>query len=425
MANRIPHQRLLALAVLLGLSPWTHAEPPKVALATGMQYSDNVRKTPNGSTEEWTSESTLKFEHKASRGRLDADIAGEVTYENYLNNSFKDRTTTELRLDGVYQFNRQFGWLFDDKLSDVPQDRALPDTPDNSVQLNILKTGPKYTKYWNQRNFTDLIAEFVDVAYEGRQVDSQRVRGGVVQNWLSSPTRQFGLEAFAEQARIDDAAQTDTSNARASVLVGKEFRNGSWLAKVGYTNLTREVGGEDKTDDGPTGLFSALYKVTGKADFSFEVERVLSDSASDQILNYFDELRVVTFIDVVTQNRGRVALDYELSKRDRYVLSYTTISDDYLEQQFKERTDYGKMLWRHSHTPRLLSELSLTYEKDAFSDTGESEKTWISGYQLSYFLFRQFRVAAYVRFEDGKNSDPDLNYDDLVGGMNVSWISRK
>jgi hypothetical protein len=425
MVHKKSCQRLLLLSVLLSLPGVVAAEPPKIALSAGLEFSDNITKAPQRVTEEWTNKTRLDFKHKLSQSRLKADIAGLAMYEDYQNNIFKDRLTAELRLAGAYQFSRQFSWLLDDKLSDVPQDRAKPNTPDNTVRLNILRTGPKYTKFWSQRSFTDVTAEFIDVAYDGPQTESQRVRGGVTQNWLYSSNYQFGLEGVSELAKIDDVLQTETQSATASVLLGKVFRNGSWLGKVGYTNLTRESDSAESTVDGPVAQFEALYKVTGKVDFTFEVGRLLSDSASDQVLNNFGDLRVVTVVDVVTQNSGKVALNYEINKRDSYQISFATVTDDYRDQAFRERNRITKALWLHSHTPRLLSELSLSYELEEFSDTEVTTKTWVSGYKLNYFAMKNLRLTTYISYDDGRNDNTALNYQEVVGGVAVSWISGK
>ena len=53
-----------------------------------------------------------------------------------------------------------------------PEDSSKPDTPENLVRLNVFKTGPKYTRYWNQRNFTQLAAYFIDVVWGAKSTVS-------------------------------------------------------------------------------------------------------------------------------------------------------------------------------------------------------------------------------------------------------------
>ncbi|MBK8971569.1 MAG: hypothetical protein IPM37_09455 [Hahellaceae bacterium] len=402
------------------------AEPARLTLSTGLEYSDNVGKDAKNSKDDVTSINEFGLSNKVSKGPLDVDFNLSAMYQNYLNDSFKDWVMTESYLDATYKFNKQFSWLLEDRLSDVPEDSSKADTPDNIVRLNVFKTGPKYTRYWNQRNFTELSAYFIDVSYEGRQIDSQRLRGVATQNWLYADLYRSGVQGEVESARIDDAKQTNTESGSLAFLLGKTFRYGQWGAKLGAATLTRNNDDKlDATDEGWIGQFDFLYKVTGKTDFSAEVGREFTDSASDKVLSGFDELKVLRAIDVIEQDRFRLALDYELSKRDRYQVSFTSFSDKYQDQNFTEKSRNTRFRWMHWHTPRIQSAINVTRQMNEFSNSNVTKKLWQSGYSLSYMPTKHVQVAGYVRYEEAEFNTSLSDYNEFATGFTLTWMSRK
>ena len=401
------------------------AEPARVSVSTGLEYSDNVGKDANNPKEDVSSITEFDVTHKLSKGPLTADLNIAAIYQNYLNNSFKSYFLTESTLDATYQFNKQFSWMLEDQLSDVPEDSSKPDTPENLVRLNVFKTGPKYTRYWNQRNFTQLAAYFIDVSYEGRQIDSQRARGVASQNWLYANLYQSGLQAEVESARIDDAKQTKTDIGSLAFLFGKTFRYGKWGGKLGGASLTRKDDEKlDATDEGWIGQFDVDYKVTGKTDFYFEVGREFTDSASDKVLTGFDELRVLRSVDVVEQDRVKVALKYDLNKRDRFQFGFKSFSDKYQDQQYTEKSRNFNMRWAHWHTPRLQSALDVGRQFNDFSNTKTTKKVWKSGYSLAYFLMKNVKFATYLRYEDANFNKEGADYNEFATGVTLTWMSR-
>lgn len=414
------------VCISLVLTSAAMAEPARVSVSTGLEYSDNVGKDANNTREDVSSITEFDVTQKLSKGPLTADLNIAATYQNYLGNSFKSYFLTESTLDTTYQFNKQFSWMLEDQLSDVPEDSSKADTPENLVRLNVFKTGPKYTRYWNKRNFTELAAYFIDVSYEGRQIDSQRARGIASQNWLHAGLFQSGLQAEVESARIDDAEQTKTDIGSLAFLISKSFRYGKWGGRLGGASLTRKDNANSEvTDEDWTGQFNFDFKITGKSDFAFEVGHEFTDSASDKVLTGFDELRALRAVDAVKQNRVKGSLDYDLSKRDRFTISLRSFSEKYQDQDYTEKSRNFNLRWLHWHTPRMQSGLNFTRQVNQFSNSGVTKKLWRSGYSLAYFFMKNVSLAAYLRYEDTVFNVKGSDYDELATGLTMTWTSGK
>lgn len=416
--------RLIGGVILGGwtllLAPLLVAEPIRFSVSQTIATTDNATSSVTDPVSDTLSLTGFDVTHQVSKSRLNARLQARTVFETYLNETYGDEFTNQVRFNGNYQFSPRLRWNLDEKLSDVERDSLRPNTPDNRTRLNILKTGPAASFRWGDRSRTDLSADYINVDYLSESTRSDRGRAVLRHDLVWRPTWDTGFEAVGEAARIEDEAVfTDTRRVVGSLVVGQSMRRHMWLLKSGYTWFDREQGGRQSQEDG---LTAQLLWESGKGErlsFEGELARELSDSASDVVLDNFGDLRAVDIIDTVVQDRFLLKSRYRVDGNDRLELGYSIIEDEYKTQNIVQREQNFGVTWEHDHSATVSSTFAFAHEDFQYEGIDGDSKSYGWRYDLTYRWMKNLQVAAFVDYTDG------VVYQVTELGVTMRWLPRR
>jgi hypothetical protein len=171
----------------------------------GAEKSDNIARTPTDEIDETTGIGRLGLDIETKRPRLQADIAADLEYRDYLDRDFNSEIAGGL--DGVVDYAfipERFSWVIEDNYGQIAKNRQVADRPDNREQMNFLSTGPEITIPLGARTRFEISGRYTDTYLEDSIQDNNAVIGTVSLARAFSEQTSLSLNAGASKTEFDD-----------------------------------------------------------------------------------------------------------------------------------------------------------------------------------------------------------------------------
>lgn len=279
-AQPIPLARLLAVgAVTAVLSSATYAQEEEYSLSfsAGASYSDNIRRDSANEVSDTSAQAGLKLNLIQEKRRVSANVAADLEYLTYLDNTYDD----ELRggLDGTVNFAfvpDRLSWTVQDNLFQSFIDPGQVDTADNRQATNYLTTGPNISLPLGSRTDLGIEARWSDVSYETSKLDSQRYSGAVRLSRLLGENTSLSLNGTAERVEYQESPPLSNYDGQSAYIM--------LVAQGGKTDLTVRGGytaihDYGDTTDGFLGEVSITRIVSARSTLTLDAGTDLSDAA--------------------------------------------------------------------------------------------------------------------------------------------------
>lgn len=242
-----------SVGLLLAAGPLAAAEEPAQRFGwyteAGAELSDNIARTESDGQDETTAVGRLGLDIQTKRPRLDADIAADLAYREYLERDIDAELTGGL--DGVVDFAlipERFSWVVEETYGQISKDRTVADRRDNREQMNYLSTGPELTLPLGARTAIQLTGRWTDTYLEDSATDNNAVIGNVALIRQFSENFSLSLNGGVSKTEFDDPLTfPDYETRQASIEMQISGPRTKLVASTGYLEYEQD-GVADSSD---------------------------------------------------------------------------------------------------------------------------------------------------------------------------------
>jgi hypothetical protein len=196
----------MAVATTTALAATASAGDLDYRAGLGLGYSDNAGREQDASKESETiANVSLRFAYDEDSPRLRADVTGDVSYLDYLGNTFDAEVIGLVNGDAaITLIDERLTWNVSDQWGQVPVDPFTPATPDNRENINYFTTGPELVLGLGSLFRLGLSANYSLVDYEEQPLDSSITGGGMALIRVLSDRSSLSLNAGEREIQYDD-----------------------------------------------------------------------------------------------------------------------------------------------------------------------------------------------------------------------------
>jgi hypothetical protein len=238
-----------------------------------------VRRTSTDEQDETIAMLGLKLSYDEQSSRVNARVASDLAYYNYLQNSYDpDVVGTFLGNVDVALVEDRLNWFVNDSFGQVLSDPFVPSTPDNRENINYVATGLDGKFGLSTRTRLDAKFTYALAMYQDLPLDSDTGIGEVGFTRLLNEGSTLGLNLRSAQVRYDDAvASSNDYDVREAAL---RYKLDGARTKIdldaGYTELKRDDG---TSDDGPLFRLDVARALATRSTLTFEAGQEFANSA--------------------------------------------------------------------------------------------------------------------------------------------------
>lgn len=397
---------LVLLALSSGAAPAV-AQEFQFAVSVGATHSDNVGRVAENEVSDTTATAGLVLGIEREGSRLDADVAADLQWRNYLDDTYGDEVVGGLAATLVFALvPDRFTWTIQDNYGQTLVDRRFAETPDNRQDTNFFTTGPDLYVPLGERTRLQLSARWSDVAYEDtQQADSERYSGTVGFLRALGPRSNVGLNGTFERVEYDDstaALDFDYDRVSGYLSYSVEGARTGLEVRAGYTT----VDGALRTYDGPLFGLTVTREVGARSTLEFNAGTNLTDSADvftrDQMLGGVDAGTgtVIVTQDPLQSDYVSLGLTVEGTRTSiGFGVDWTQDRQENLTALDRERLG-GSLLLTRQLTQRLTARLFGGYATEEIEQGADFDE-WVVGAGLEWALTETFSVALQADRNDG------------------------
>ena len=254
------------------------------SLGYGLEYTDNAYLTADNTQDEWTNSARLGFSLIHNSPALEANIASNVEYRNYKNNTYPDETLFGLNLFSKWNISPQrFSWTVEDYYTQTVINVVEPSTPNNQQNENIASTGPNFVMHLSPVNTLEFGARYARNTYQTSDIDNTRTSGFTNWAYQSSPSIRLSLNLDVETVNYDNQAGGVNSNFThrdAFVQLLHRIARNEFVLDGGTTRINLE-----NADDVTGGLWRLRWtrQISTASDVAVYASSVLSDAGQQAL----------------------------------------------------------------------------------------------------------------------------------------------
>lgn len=356
-----------------------------VGLTVGAGYSDNITREAEGEVDETLGTVGLML-NAQTEGRLTYSVLGDLTYVEYLDDTFDSEIVGGF--DGVLRYDfipDRLSWSFEDTYGQAQKNLFRAERPDNREGVNFFSTGPDIALPIGNRNFLDIGGRYSNASFEDTALDNSRIGGSAGLRRQLSASSQVALGVQSETIEYDDVTtEYDVQNAFLRYAVNTTRTVLS--IDAGVTELDQ---GDDKQD-------ATLLRL----DFSRELSsatRVFA-TAGQRFSDSSDVFRVLQR----RSAREPVASPTE-STSDAFKYRYATLGWGFE----KNRTDLA---------------LSVGFNQERYVEQVERDREYLDyTFEIGRRISPSTRMSLSARWNDNDYDNIDFNSEDLRLRAAVSW----
>lgn len=239
----------LLLAVSQGAGAQEQQEQFSWYTEIGAESSDNIARTPTDEIDETTGIGRVGLDIETKRPRLEADIAADLEYRDYLDRDFSSEIAGGLDGHVAYSFiPERFSWVIEDNYGQIAKNRQVADRPDNREQMNFLSTGPEITLPLGARTHLEISGRYTDTYLEDSIQDNNAAIGTVSLVRAFTEHTSLSLNAGASKTEFDDPLSfPDYDTRQASLEMAINAPRTQLVLEGGY--LEYEQDGAPDTSD--------------------------------------------------------------------------------------------------------------------------------------------------------------------------------
>ena len=415
---------LVTLLALLGCcSQPAFSLEMSVVVAAGVEHTDNARKSKTNTISELQSKASADFSLEHGGSELTAEIGYRAEYTNYDKDSQDNDTTLEGDALLIYeQIDETLTWTLENSRRSVLKDKALDDLQSNREDRSISSIAPKLILRPSARDTVIIDASYTSIQYDdSTQQDSKRTGLGALWSHGLSAVDTLSMRLLYQDISFDkDQSANDYEYYLATLGYQAKLSRLSYKVDAGVNQSKR------KTDDYDgyyfNGNFAYDYNVnTISLDLIHELtdtSRGNNNEGGGDFNNSSGDVDIFerSSAELSLSNKGlcstctiRVFLLEELE-------DYENLSKD--SREFRAGINFG-----YKFSRRLSAGIEADYSELRFvNGNGDADYDTIRyRLRLNQSLSRELSLDWSVSFED-KTSDGSLqNYDELRGGVSLSY----
>lgn len=377
---------------------------PASVLAAGLEYNvdvgightDNITRTSTNQQSDTLAALGTEFSLLHKTRRLSADLTGDLSYVEYLNNTFDSELVGSFGaavLVGLVE--ERLSWALDDSFGQTRLDPFVPVTPANRENVNRFSTGPDLTLRFSAAMRLNAQARYTRLDYQTSPFDQDRYGGLLGLERELSGTNRVSLNVTGERVKPQAGGGSDYTRSEAFVR---------YTADAARTRLNAELGAArvSGTGDRSNDLLARLNlsrKVGAFSTFTLRARHDITDTGNTlgqgggvQLPRATLQTGMLSQTDRPFVNDAIGASWTAQGRLTRATLSADWTKEDYSSVGVSDRkyiTASAGLARRFG--PRLEGRLSYYYTRNEFSavvnhtteNTGEVGFDWRLGRRLS------------------------------------------
>lgn len=399
------------------------AAPLQLSGGLTNRFSDNTTRTSVNEISDIETRANLRAFHQTDPGQCSSETLADLGYGIWHDKTYDPETYTNLDFEGACDLAHGFRWEISDNLRDVAQDSRGTDTPDNTTQKNVFRTGPVYSLALSTVDQLRLAANYENTEFsEPEENDSERYVGSATWNRLFSQSFSGGITVSTNQAEFDSGAEIDTDVA--SVIFSKTWSTTRIAGSLGVSRIESDLGGTTQSSDGWVGNVEVEREINPVTVFYLNASRELTDQTSDFDIRYGEfvfDLREVSEVEATAIDTG---LRRQFSDTSQLDVSLFANRADYIRANETEDRLGLSLGYRRPIFPLLTFRSTVRYQYEAFDEDNVDQETASLDVGLTYEITRDFgvtgRIGHTLRTSDLPTSEYEENW--VVIGLDYRFF---
>jgi hypothetical protein len=398
------------------------------SLDLGVQHSDNITRTETDEESETLGIAGVTLNIDSERPRLDTDIAANLQYREYLDDTFESEVVGGLDGEVVYSFVPQrFLWTVQDNYGQIANQRQLVETPDNRQNVNYFSTGPDLIFRLGSRMDLQLTARYEDAYFENQPTDSTTLLGSLALIRPLSDTTSMSLNGSTSSTEFEeDELFADYDIDEAFVRVEAEGARTTLSADVGYTvvdqageetdglllrlDVSRRVATRSRL-----GLQAGVESTGGAESFRRDQQLTGVEPGNEDLIAAGDTYRSEYLYLLFNTDWERGAFAAVLSGRQEAHETATILDRDV----YGARVDFSRQLTR-----RIDADLRAGYSDEEFVNQDFQFDEWFIGAGFTWQLTEQVYLRLRLDHVTGSSDDGSRDYEENRGYIGIAWSRR-
>ncbi|HUQ10658.1 MAG TPA: outer membrane beta-barrel protein [Steroidobacteraceae bacterium] len=402
----------LAMTAAFGTSVPASAGDLDYRLGLGMGYSDNLgRRNDALKDDENIATAGLRFAFDEDTRRLHADVTGDVTYLDYLGDTYDSELVGNVSADAAFSIiEDRFIWNVSDQWGQVAVDPFSPTSPENRENINYLSTGPDVFFGLGPQFRLGLGATYSLVDYEDEPLDSATTGGRVSLVRVLSDRSALSLNGGVRDVTYDEEAlDADYQQTEAYLEYRANGARTNVLLDAGWSEVDR-----DAASDAQSGTLmrvnvsrrispSTILSLTGAREFT-TTAGAFAVGQSSGIGSAPTQQSASPF------TNDRLSFTYDFF---RHVTSLS-LTANWSKQTYEDQASLDARMtalgarWRRDLSPTMFLYVSAAYSKSEFPLETRNFDSTAFGTGLSWRLSRSLSLS--VRYDrEQRDSEEVLN----------------
>jgi hypothetical protein len=340
------------------VTPPDHAE---LYINAGAAETDNILRTQDAQSQTLAIVGA-NFDVSRTGKRLDADLKGDFSYIDFLQNAFDKQLLG--RFDGLVGWAvlpERFRWVVEDHYGQSQLDPFAAVTPTNLEDINVVSTGPDVVLHPGDSWFTRLGARYSYASYETSPFDNRRLTGDLGVGRDLSHRSSVSLNADWQKVNFNNTTVNSDDNRRRFY--------GRYSIVGARTGLTFDVG-VSQTQDGPaiSTTTPVPQATSGRPGRPIQIKPAPGNAQQWKSTPFarLELIRALSSSSLLTVTAGRQYTDTS----DNFaglqggaagkitIAPVSGTSESYLDQ-------YGVVTWRFQH-PRTEVAVTATWDRQSY-----------------------------------------------------------
>jgi hypothetical protein len=434
-------RRLLpGIAAAVPLVTAAQADGFNFGVDAGIGESDNITLVETNKVSQTMAIADLDFSLKQKGSHLDANVVGDFTYLDFLQNAYGGELLG--RLNGAVRYAivpESLTWTLQDNWGQAQLSPFSPLVPSNQENVNYVSTGPDWYARLGGTNFLDVGARYSRADYGTTPIDNNRLLGSVQFGHEISAHSSLSLNVSVERVLFENTVLNtnyDLSNAYAR-----------YELHGARTDLSADLGVNKASQNGSSnsGVSAQLeltHHVSDAAKVTVTAGRELTDASAD-----FSSLQTSVVANAVNINsvvsNAPAAITSSIFRRDyiaaawNYERHRTTVGvsgrwekDDYVNQsqynETRDRLDFNvERKLTHALTAQLFANIYQSrYDHQQFiaSSPGFTDRDGLYGMTIVLREGRglEFRLR-YDHMSRAISAGPETGYGENRAFLTIGY----
>jgi hypothetical protein len=212
-------------------------------VSLGAGHSDNVTRVPTNEVDEDIASAGLQFAFDEQSKRLQADIVGDLSYREYLDDTYDSELVGNVNADTVFSLlPDRIIWSATDQFGQVLGDPLQPPTPENSENINYFSTGPDFMVGFGSQMRLRVGGRYSLVDYEESPFDSSSTSLEIALVRSISDRSSISLNANQQELEYDEESlNADFDETETFLRYEAEVARTNIALDAGYSRLERDA----------------------------------------------------------------------------------------------------------------------------------------------------------------------------------------